>query len=149
MGNLNLIYIDIFLKNLLRRNKLNIYSFVILRKNQLGSKFKLVWLIIILIRKEIRSIIFGIVSIFVPRMKRKRRQHLPDVIQNLMWVILLLISSMIKMGPIFAYSLLEVAVQLELTANIIIESLPSKIVKQSTRLRIFLVEPDSAHSDKI
>ena len=56
---------------------------------------------------------------------------------------------MIKMELIFAYSLQEVAVQLELTASTIIESLPSKIVKQSIKQRIFLVEPDSAHSDKI
>jgi ubiquinone biosynthesis protein Coq4 len=62
---------------------------------------------------------------------------------------LLLIYLIKKMVLTFVYFLQEAAVQQELTVNIIIEFLHSKIVKQLIKQKIFLEELDLAHLEKI
>lgn len=120
-----------------------------LKKNLPENKLRLLWLITIPIKKEIKNITFGIVSISVPKIKNKKKQHSLDAILNLMSVILLLISLMIKMVHFSVYSLLEVAVLMALIAVFIIGFPVCKIVNSLISIKIFLVELGLAHIEKI
>lgn len=126
---LNSICTNICPNNSPKKNLKNISSLhKSLRKNLPENRLRLLWLIIILIKKEIKSITSGIASIFVRKIKKKKKLLSLDAILNLMSVILLLISSMIKMVLSSVFSSLEDAVLMVLIAVFITESLTCKTV---------------------